>query len=172
MKILITLMIFVFTHSSLANDKEKYKEAYEALEALGEITSLRCQFTEPFFEIAVALRSHDMDRVEDSLVLLPSNDLNDFSLAKLFSVTIDKKINKQGEEVLTFFLKNSKDMILRATKNNQGSDGMSDITYTYDAVYTLDGFTSYGGCEIEKYNAVDLLPRRSLFHQFLDWLRS
>ncbi len=167
MKFLIALMVFFISLPSMADDAATTIQIYKALEAAGEVTSLRCHFTEPFVEVSVALRSHGEERSKSQILFIPMVDVE---YAKSIQVSIDKSTNAQGEDVLSFYQIDKQEIILRATKNNQGSDGMSDIIYTYDAVYSEKDFVLYGGCEIERYKATDLVPEMPLRYKILDWI--
>lgn len=117
-----------------------------------EVTALKCNFTEPFFNLASIVSINGVDQKQGMLLM------NGPEVFDAFDTFIDKKRNAQGLEELTFKIQKTGEVILRAIKNNQGSDGMSDIVYPYDAIYTRDDFKFYGGCKLETLNPQDAIP--------------
>ncbi len=120
---------------------------------------LFCTFTEPFIDISF--------EAETGLITYVSVDSYD-EVNKTFT---PKELAKNGKlipvtgpdesaadfypvEGSQFELKDDNDdLILSLTLDFQGSDGMSDTIYPFTAKY----LSIYGGCETQKYPAVDTL---------------
>lgn len=119
-----------------------------------ELTVLRCHFTEPFFNTVYTTHRNGIEQKQGPL------DIEMYFEEKLktLGVTMSKETANGQLEKLTFTLLNSDKVILQIVKNNQGSDGMTDIIYPYEVIFTNDGFTFYGGCNVEVVNPNDSVP--------------
>lgn len=119
-----------------------------------QITTLRCHFTEPFFDTVFITHKDGIEQKQGPLTIEVYID----QIFKSVGVIMDKEISKEGFEELTFTLLNSDNVRLRVRKNNLGSDGMSEIVYPYGAIYTDGVFVFYGGCNSEISNPLEYIP--------------
>jgi uncharacterized membrane protein len=119
-------------------------------------TVIECSFTEPFLTVSFVSKQDGV--VADRGLLLTIDDVETATDKKYSIETITIKDVTSGEFEETSVLKEDLSEILHLTKNNSGSDGMSETVYTYHATYILNGQTLYGGCESEEKSIV-LTPK-------------
>lgn len=97
---------------------------------------LICQFSEPFYTMRY--------RFERQILSIEALDFETYQTQVTHLATerkIDKTIPNQPKYLI--YKKATKEVLLTAIENNQGSDGMSDEVYVYQATYK----GSSGGCQ-------------------------
>lgn len=114
--------------------------------------SINCSFTEPFLNI-------DID-VNARKVVINSPDWENESGGTV-SNDISKSVNivstlVNGVPTISLYDKKDSSTVLTAKLNYNGSDGMSEHLYAFDAVYAYMGKGSklYGGCDSKSAPAV------------------
>ena len=108
--------------------------------AIAEVATITCAFTEPFFSL-------DLDSGEAKLTRSELNDnAEPISTVIAKDIVVDRKVVGSKAIELLVSDENQK-LILKATLDYKGSNGMSDHTYPYSVIYyASESQTYFGGC--------------------------
>lgn len=103
--------------------------------ASAQAAIISCNFTEPFFSLKYDTTTYELVRTE--------NDGNGEVVTETKSAALLFKSSTKFE-----LISEDKKVLLKLNLNFNGSDGMSDIIYPYEAELLMeDGSSLWGGCE-------------------------
>ncbi|MBX3575659.1 MAG: hypothetical protein KF723_00520 [Rhizobiaceae bacterium] len=109
--------------------------------------TLHCTFTEPFFNI-------DYDSATGKIIYTSPNDVDDNGQIKPIIVTETGKLvpDPDWQDHPKLYLKNGDETIVTLTATGQGSDGMSESQFPFEAWSS----GREGGCETGKIPAWEI----------------
>lgn len=107
-----------------------------ATSATAQADIINCSFTEPFFSLQYSTNTSELARSE--------YDYDTDKMVTTKTKNVSFQIKGPGKFEL---LAANKTVLMKLDLNNNGSDGMSDRTYPYDAELLTEGNSMWGGCE-------------------------